>query len=278
MSKKLIFSVVVVVLVVGAFLAFNKYVPLNNGEQNNMIGAQDSNPKTDPNKIEIVPIEHATMTLKWGDKVIYIDPVGGAIAFSNQPAPDIILLTHTHSDHLSVKTLEAVAKEKTVIIAPMAVADLLPSTVTGTLLVMKNGEKTNQKTAQKMNLNGFSVEAVPAYNWPESADSYHKKGEGNGYILETGDKRVYISGDTADTPEVRQLKDIDIAFISINLPYTMSVEKAAEAVLEFKPKVVYPYHYRTPDGFSDVAKFKEIINSQNPAIEVIQLEWYPKSY
>jgi L-ascorbate metabolism protein UlaG (beta-lactamase superfamily) len=262
MDKKLLTSIIVIVLFVGAFFAINKF--MYNKEQNNITNAQ-----TLDGEMEIIPIEHATMVLKWSDKIIYIDPVGGAIAFSNQPAPDIILLTHTHNDHLSVKTLEAVSKNKTLIIAPMAVADMVPNTVPGTLLVAKNGQKTNQQ--------GFKIEVIPAYNLATSKNSYHKKGEGNGYVLEVNSKRVYISGDTDNIPEVRSLENIDVAFISMNLPYTMSVEKAVEAVLQFKPKQVYPYHYKTSTGFSEVAKFKEIVNSKDPAIEVVQLDWYPKS-
>lgn len=122
---------------------------------------------------------------------------------------------------------------------------------------------------------GFKIEAIPMYNIPESDKSYHPKGRGNGYVIEKSDTRVYISGDTAGIPEMRNLENIDMAYIAMNLPYTMSVEEAADAVLAFKPKVVYPYHYRTPEGFSDVAKFKEIVNGKNPEIQVIQLEWYP---
>ncbi|MEK7219296.1 MAG: MBL fold metallo-hydrolase, partial [Patescibacteria group bacterium] len=218
--------------------------------------------------IEIIPIEHTTMVLKWAGKIIYVDPVGGAKVFVGQEAPDIILLTHDHSDHFDVKTLQAVAKDKTLIVAPMKVADLVPNTVPGTLLVAKNGQKTNQQ--------GFKIEVIPAYNLPDSEKDFHPKGEGNGYVLETNGKRIYISGDTAGTSEVHNLKNIDIAFVAMNLPYTMSIEKATEAVLEFKPKKVYPYHYRTPTGFSDVVKFKKLVNEKNSAIEVVQLNWYPK--
>ncbi|HBA45510.1 MBL fold metallo-hydrolase [Candidatus Nomurabacteria bacterium RIFCSPLOWO2_02_40_28] len=226
------------------------------------------------NMVSIEPISHASMVLKWGGAIIYTDPVGGAGAFAGQPEPDLILLTDIHGDHLDIETLEALAKEKTVIISPMAVAEQLPSSVAGTLLVMKNGERTNKKTSQKINLSGFSIEAVPMYNLPGPSLKFHTKGRGNGYVIEKDGMRVYISGDTAGIPEMRALQDIDIAFIAMNLPYTMDVEEAAEAVLDFKPQKVYPYHYRTPEGYSDVAKFKEIVNNKNPAIEVVQLNWY----
>lgn len=263
MDKKFFTSVGIVVLFVGA-LCVLLTSSANNVSQNYM-----TNEKTSKYlDIEIIPIEHATMVLKWAGKVIYTDPVGGASAFMNRPTPDLILLTHTHPDHLSVETLQAVSKEQTIIVAPMSVADMLPSTISGTLLVAKNSQKTTQQD--------FNIEVIPAYNLPESKNIYHKKGEDNGYVLEREEKRVYISGDTSDIPEMRNLKNIDLAFVAMNLPYTMSVEKAADVVLAFQPKSVYPYHYRTPDGFSDVVKFKEIVNKRDSSIEVVQLEWYPK--
>ena len=113
------------------------------------------------------------------------------------------------------------------------------------------------------------------YNLRDEALKFHTKDRGNGYVLTLGDERVYISGDTEDIPEMRKLKDIDIAFVCMNLPYTMTVESAASAVLDFKPKQVYPYHYRGTKGLSDVGKFKDIVNDADPEIEVIQLDWYP---
>jgi L-ascorbate metabolism protein UlaG (beta-lactamase superfamily) len=113
------------------------------------------------------------------------------------------------------------------------------------------------------------------YNLPDDETSRHRRGWGNGYVITIGEKRFYISGDTEDIPEMRMLSDIDYAFVCMNQPYTMTVEQAADAVLEFKPKVVYPFHYRGQNGFSDVNKFKELV-SANPEIEVRLLEWYPK--
>ncbi len=113
------------------------------------------------------------------------------------------------------------------------------------------------------------------YNLREEALKFHEKGRGNGYILEQKDERVYISGDTEDIPEMRQLQHIDRAFVCMNLPYTMPVEKAAEAVLDFKPTLVYPYHYRGSEGPSDVDKFRQLVHKGNPEIGVIQLDWYP---
>ncbi|MDH3796823.1 MAG: MBL fold metallo-hydrolase, partial [Flavobacteriaceae bacterium] len=109
----------------------------------------------------------------------------------------------------------------------------------------------------------------------EEALNFHGKGRGNGYVLQFGEKKVYISGDTEDIPEMRALKNIDIAFVCMNLPYTMTVESAASAVLDFAPRQVYPYHYRGRPDVSDVAAFKEMVYSGDPDIEVIQLDWYP---
>ena len=220
-----------------------------------MSGLKNSN-------IKITPIEHATMVLKWNDKIIYTDPVGGAGAFAGQPAPDLILLTHVHGDHMDEDTLKAVSKSGTVIIAPKSVAEKLPSSIPGTILAVKNGQQNTEQ--------GFTIEAVPMYNLPESPNNYyHLKGDGNSYVVETGGMRIFISGDSADTPE------IDIAFVSMNLPYTMDVQSAASAVLDFKPKQIYPYHYRGTNGFSDLKKFKELVNNGNPNIEVVLLDWYP---
>ena len=130
----------------------------------------------------------------------------------------------------------------------------------------------NGQTAVVKDIN---VEAIPMYNLREEALKFHEKGRGNGYVLTFGDERVYISGDTEDIPEMRNLKNIDKAFVCMNLPYTMPVESAASAVLDFKPKTVYPYHFRGTEGLSDVEKFKSIVNEGNPDINVELLEWYP---
>lgn len=239
--------------------------------------AKEENIKTE-DAVGVDPIMHASVILNWDGMNIYVDPSvyksEKADMFAGKPDADMILITDIHPDHLDVATLEKVAKNKTIIIAPLAVADMLPAAIPGTLLVLKNGIITDQL--------GFKIEAIPMYNLPESPDSYHTKGRGNGYVIEKlapsgggGGERVYISGDTSGIPEMRNLKNIDMAFVAMNLPYTMGVEEAADAVLDFKPKKVYPYHYRTPDGFSDVAKFKELVNGKNPGIEVIQLNWYP---
>ena len=217
--------------------------------------------------ITITPIEHATAVINIADKVIYVDPVGGGIAFSGKPTADIILITDIHGDHFNTSTLNAVVGDTTIIVAPAQVAAQLPISLKDKTITLTNGEKTEQK--------GVTIEAIPMYNIPERSDEAHTKGRGNGYVLEKDGARVYVAGDTEGTPEMHALKNIHVALIPMNLPYTMSVEDAAEAVLAFAPAMVYPYHYRGSAGLSDVEKFKNLINQGNQNIEVVLLDWYP---
>lgn len=218
-------------------------------------------------EIKIIPISHATAVLEWKDITIYIDPVGGAEAFAEQRPADMILITDIHGDHLSVETLEALDTQKAKILVPQAVAVKIPENFTPQLDVLNNGDTKERY--------GITVEAIPMYNLREEALKFHEKGRGNGYVLTIEGQRIYFSGDTEDIPEMRALKNIDKAFICMNLPYTMTPESAASAVLAFKPKQVYPYHYRGRPDVSDVAEFKRMVQSQDAAIEVVQLDWYP---
>ena len=218
-------------------------------------------------ELSIIPIEHATAILEWNEITIYVDPVGGAAAFKGQREPDLILITDIHGDHFSLETLEELNTEKAKIIIPQAVADKMPEKFVPQLDVLNNGEQKERF--------GITVEAIPMYNLREEALKFHTKGRGNGYVLEMGGERIYFSGDTEDIPEMRALRNIDKAFICMNLPYTMTEESAADAVLEFQPKQVYPYHYRGRPDVSDIKKFKEIVNTSNTEIEVVQLDWYP---
>ncbi|WP_299766214.1 MBL fold metallo-hydrolase [uncultured Dokdonia sp.] len=217
---------------------------------------------------KVHPISHATMVLQWGDTTIYIDPVGGAEVFADYPQPDLILVTDIHGDHLNVATIEGLDTSKAKIMVPQAVADKMPEAFVPQLDVLNNGDSKERF--------GFSVEAIPMYNLREEALKFHTKGRGNGYVIEKDGTRVYISGDTEDIPEMRALKDIDAAFVCMNLPYTMTEINAADAVIAFAPKTIYPYHYRGTEGLSDVANFKTIVNKGNPAIHVVQLDWYTK--
>jgi len=233
-----------------------------------MIG-KSQRPEADHEKVRggelaIQPITHATLVLSYHNKNIYVDPTGGADAFKGLAAPDIILITDIHGDHFDPKTIDAINTSKAVLVVPQAVADKLPATTDKQkIVILKNGDKTKQQE--------ISIEAIPMYNLPEAPDAYHTKGRGNGYVLNIGDKHIYISGDTEDIPEMRALKNIDIAFVCMNLPYTMPVEQAAQGVLAFKPKVVYPYHYRG----QDVNTFKTLVNEGDKNIEVRLRNWYP---
>ncbi|HYT61681.1 MAG TPA: MBL fold metallo-hydrolase [Haliangiales bacterium] len=215
---------------------------------------------TNDGDLIIHPINHATFVMGWKDKTIYVDPVGGGQRFDGLPRPDLILVTDIHGDHLNAETLQAVAGPATTIVAPPAVAEKLPEKLRQQTTVLPNGETKS--------VAGVSVEAVPMYNLTKERLNYHAKGRGNGYVVTLGGKRVYLSGDTEDIPEMRALKNIDVAFVCMNLPYTMTVEQAAGAVREFKPKIVYPYHYRG----SDTEKFKKLVGEDSG--EVRLRDWY----
>jgi L-ascorbate metabolism protein UlaG (beta-lactamase superfamily) len=209
----------------------------------------------------IHPINHATLAMSWKDVTIYSDPVGPAARFAGLPRPDVIVITDIHGDHMSAPTLKNLVSEKTVLVVPQAVADQLPADLKPHFTILKNGET---KTVA-----GISIEALPMYNTTPERAQFHTKGRGNGYVITFGDKRVYLSGDTEDVPEMRALKNIDVAFICMNLPYTMTVDQAASAVREFRPKIVYPYHYRG----SDLQKFKTLVGD-DVGVEVRLRDWY----
>lgn len=216
--------------------------------------------------IEVIAIEHATGIIIWDNTHIYMDPTGGAESFAGQPRANIILVTDIHGDHFSTSTLEATLGDAALIV-PQVVKDQLPENLASRAIVLANDQTVSEQ--------GFSITATPMYNLPGSEnEKFHTKGRGNGYLIEKDGIRVYIAGDTAGTPEMRALTNIDIAFIPMNLPYTMSVEEAADAVLAFKPKVVYPYHFRGPEGLADVETFKSLVNAGNSEIEVILADWY----
>lgn len=217
--------------------------------------------------ITVQPIEHASLALFTSNKTVFVDPVGHAQEFNALKTPDVILITDIHGDHFSPKTLESLHLKNTVLVVPQVVADKLPDHLKSQVIVLHNG---NSKTVK-----GIDISALPMYNLPESPTAYHTKGRGNGYVIILDGKRIYISGDTGDTPEMRALKNIDIAFVCMNLPYTMDIHHAAEGVLAFKPAIIYPYHYRGQQGKSDVAAFKQMVESKNPAIEVRLRDWYP---
>ncbi|MBI4658389.1 MAG: MBL fold metallo-hydrolase [Verrucomicrobia bacterium] len=209
------------------------------------------------------PINHATFVMRWNGKMIYNDPVGGASLFQSFPRADLILVSHSHGDHFNAATIEAVRGPNTTIIAPQAVYNGLSSALRSLTVVMANGARTN--------LLGLGIEAVPAYNL---TTSNHLKGQGNGYVLTVGGKRIYMSGDTEDIPEMRALQGIDVAFVCMNIPFTMSVDKASSAVRDFRPKVIYPYHFRNQDSsMADLSRFKQRVGTDLD-IEVRVRTWY----
>src|SRR6266852_28002 len=188
--------------------------------------------KSSAGPIKITPVYHASLEIEAGGKVIVVDPAKPAV-FTGLPQADLILITDIHGDHLDPALIASESKAGTEIIAPPAVV----KTVT-TASPLSNGEKKTW--------GGWTIEAVPMYNLvrgPEAGKLFHDKGRGNGYILTLGGKRIYISGDTEAIPEMKALKNIDYAFIYMNLPFTMTAAEAADAVKAFRPKVVYPYHY-----------------------------------
>lgn len=216
--------------------------------------------QTSAGAVKITPIYHASLVIEAGGKVIYIDPAPPG-NFTGLPQADLILITDIHQDHMNLGSLAAVSKSGIEIWAPEAVA----KTVT-TAKVIANGETKTW--------GGWSIEAIPMYNLkrgPAEGRFYHDKGRGNGYVLTYGGKRFYFSGDTEGIPEMRALKNIDAAFVCMNLPYTMPPEEAADAVKAFHPKIVIPYHYRG----SDLSVFQKGL--EGTGIEVRLLEWYPKA-
>lgn len=222
--------------------------------------------KTDKGPLKIQPLNHATLALTWNGKTIYADPYQGIKTFAGITAPDLVLITDIHGDHFDPATLEVLDLSHAVLVVPQAVADKMSDKLKSKATIVKNG--------QTVSTLGISITAVPMYNLPEAADAKHTKGRGNGYVLKMGGKTVYISGDTAGIPEMRSLKNIDVAFVCMNLPYTMDVPEASSAVLDFKPKIVYPYHYRGANGFSDTDTFKKLVNAADASIEVRLRNWY----
>jgi L-ascorbate metabolism protein UlaG (beta-lactamase superfamily) len=214
---------------------------------------------TSAGPVKITPIYHASALIQAGRDNIYIDPVKPG-NFDGLPSADLILITHAHGDHFDPMEIQKLSKTGTEMLAPEAVAKTLT-----TAHVMTNGQSTTWRQ--------WKIEAVPMYNikrGPAPGKLYHPKGWGNGYVLTYGGKRFYFSGDTEDIPEMRALKNIDVAFICMNLPYTMTPQEAAEAVKAFHPKVAIPYHYRG----SNIEAFKQAL--AGTGIDVRLLNWYPK--
>ena len=210
----------------------------------------------------IHPLDHATFVMGWNGKAIYVDPVGGGDRFAGLPTPDLIVVTDIHGDHMNAETLSAIVTPQTRIVAPAAVAEQLPASLMGQTITLANSETRM--------FDDIGVEGVAMYNLTEDRLRFHESGRGNGYVLNMGGTRVYIAGDTEDIPEMRALQNIDVAFVPMNLPYTMTEEQAASGVNAFNPDVVYPYHYQG----SDVEKFKALVESGGGNTEVRLRDWY----
>lgn len=221
--------------------------------------------QTKKGNADFYPIVHGSMVFTFDDLTVAVDPYGGAERFNAFEKFDYVLITDIHGDHYNPKTLDGLNLEDTKLIVPPAVYDLLSERYQSRAIVMKNGDSGK--------IGSIKIEAIPMYNLPESSESRHTKGRGNGYVLKMGGKHIYISGDTEDIQEMRSLKRIDLAFVCMNLPYTMDINQASSAVLEFKPKVVVPYHYRGKE-MSDIEAFKSLVNEKDTTIEVMLYNWY----
>ena len=227
--------------------------------------ATDTFPTT-KGDVRVTPILHASTLLEVAGKTIYVDPFGKG-DFTGLPKADFVLVTDVHADHLDRKQIEALSTADTKVVAPPAVAAELRGMKN--VIVLENGKKQG--------LGLFDVEAVPMYNLergPEPGKKFHDKGRGDGYVLSFGDKRFYFSGDTECTPEMKALPAIDVAFVCMNLPYTMTPKEAAECVNAFKPKVLFPYHYGVPGG--PASNLDELDRALDPkaGVEVRRRAWY----
>lgn len=214
--------------------------------------------KTAGGDLVITPIHHGSLMLQFAGKVIHVDPWSQG-DYSSLPRADYILITDIHGDHMDKAMADKLKKDSTVILAPAAVAKTITEAQ-----VINNGEKKK--------FGDIEVEAVPMYNLqrgPQPGALFHTKGRGNGYVLTLGGKHIYIAGDTEAIPEMKALKNIDVAFVCMNLPYTMTPEEAAGGVKAFRPKVVYPYHYRGSDTKAFAAALKD-----EKGIEVRLRDWY----
>ena len=209
--------------------------------------------KTSVGDLKITFIGHGTLMFNFLGKVIHVDPYSTLADYNTLPKADLVLLTHEHPDHLDLKAINAIRTGKTVVVLTEACGKQVQGDI-----VMMNGEVNTWE--------GVKVEAVPAYNIVHKRDTgqpFHPKGVGNGYIITFGDKRVYVAGDTENIPEMKGLKNIDIAFLPMNLPYTMTPEMVADAARVFKPRILYPYHF----GETDTSKVVSLLKG-TPEIEV----------
>ena len=208
--------------------------------------------QTSAGDLEMTFLGHGTLLLTFGGKTIHVDPFGRVANYATLPKADVVLITHEHGDHMDLEALAHVRTPKTELILTETCAKQVAGGV-----VMRNGDTHT--------VHGMRIEAVPAYNIVHkrpNGQPFHPQGVGNGYVVTFGDKRVYIAGDTEDIPEMKELHDIDCAFLPMNLPYTMTPEMVADAAKVFRPRILYPYHF----GETDTARLAELLSGE--AIEV----------
>jgi len=204
--------------------------------------------KANGTELEITFIGHGTLMLKCDRMIIHVDPVSREADYSTMPGADLILITHEHGDHLDPDAIKLIRTDKTAIVLN---EKSKPKVEDG--IVMKNGETREVK--------GIEISAVPAYNIKHhrsNGQPFHPKSVGNGYVLNLGNKKVYIAGDTENIPEMKELKNIDIAFLPMNLPYTMTPEMVADAAKTLRPKILYPYHF----GKTDTNEIIELLKNE----------------
>ncbi len=201
--------------------------------------------KTSDGNLEITFIGHGSLMFTFDNKIIHIDPFSKLADYSELPKADLILITHHHGDHCDPTAIEKIKNDKTKILLTKLCSEKIPDGI-----IMQNGDDKE--------IDGLKISAVPAYNLVhkrENGEPFHAKGECNGYVITFGDKKVYVAGDTENTPEMKALKNIDIAFLPMNLPYTMTPEMVADAAKAFQPKILYPYH----TGDTDVSKLVDLM-------------------
>lgn len=207
--------------------------------------------ETNKGDLSIHFVKHGSIFFEFEEKVIHVDPVTRMGDYENYPDADLIIITHHHGDHFDLNAISLLKKENTKIILTKKCQEM--SENLSDIIVMKNRDI--------LNINQLEIEAIPAYNIEhkrENGDPFHPKGEGNGYVITFGDKKVLVAGDTENIPEIKSLENINVAFLPMNLPYTMTPEMVADAAKAFKPKVLYPYHY----GNTDTSQLIELLKNE----------------
>ncbi len=235
-----------------SILALNFFIMIGNAQD-----LQTDVFETGKGKLKIQFVKHGSIFFEFNGKVIHVDPVSRMGDYESYPKADLILVTHHHGDHLDQNAIELLKKDDTKIVLTQKCKEM--SEYLSDVIVMKNGDI--------LNINELEIAAVPAYNIKhkrESGDPYHIKGEGNGYVIKFDNKKVYIAGDTENIPEMNGLSNIDIAFLPMNLPYTMTPEMVADAARMFKPQILYPYHY----GNTDTSKLVELLKDEDIEVRV----------